>query len=385
AVTGGGAAPVVVHLDRVSDDRRFTVRADEPPQGLVEMAVPVGRYRLCVGDPDSRFVAEGRFVEVTGEAEAPVAVPAREQPRLVIELNGIPLKGAVVCLRDRCWRVDLEDPGRGWYLPAHGRAVVRATTDVGVRLLPVSDERDGLRRAVLRRAEPNVIHLPTLKGKYHVRLFWGDFALEEGEEGLRILTHESGRLTVLIEEEGSARLTVEVPDGPGAVVVIDEVRFQDHAEERIRVLAPDGSEVAANLDVRDPAVLPPGSGDEAPDGDDPGGAVLVRVEDQEAGAEFVPSYRRLEGPGPYEVRLGSAGVTLRVRGEDGPVEDAKLYVDGSLFDPGDDEGATFRLRGFQPGPHLLIVGAAGCVGRVMRLVLAENETRRLEVTLPRRR
>jgi hypothetical protein len=68
--------------------------------------------------------------------------------------------------------------------------------------------------------------------------------------------------------------------------------------------------------------------------------------------------------------------------EDGERKGRALYVDGELFEI--EPGATAAVLGLLAGAHTVIVGAEGHVGRAMRVVLKEGETRKIRVRLPRR-
>jgi len=82
------------------------------------------------------------------------------------------------------------------------------------------------------------------------------------------------------------------------------------------------------------------------------------------------------------VRLGSAALRVTVTLEDDDDEDRVLYVDGEIFEL--DSDPTTTVTGLLPGPHILLVGAEGHLGRAMRVVLKEAETREIRVRLPRR-
>jgi len=93
-------------------------------------------------------------------------------------------------------------------------------------------------------------------------------------------------------------------------------------------------------------------------------------------------YGRLEGAGPWSVRLGSAALRVTVTLEDDDGEDRVLCVDGEVFQLESDPTAV--VTGLLPGLHTVLVGAAGHLGRAMRVVLKEAETREIRVRLPRR-
>jgi len=82
------------------------------------------------------------------------------------------------------------------------------------------------------------------------------------------------------------------------------------------------------------------------------------------------SYRRLSGRGPYALRGGSATLEIRT----GDAKDALCWVDGERFEPG-------AVRGLDAGPHTVLAGAPGRVGKVARVVLSEGETKSLDLAL----
>jgi len=47
----------------------------------------------------------------------------------------------------------------------------------------------------------------------------------------------------------------------------------------------------------------------------------------------------------------------------------------------DAEPDRILLRGLDPGPHTVLVGARGCIGKVARVVLKPGEYRKLPLTL----
>jgi hypothetical protein len=96
-------------------------------------------------------------------------------------------------------------------------------------------------------------------------------------------------------------------------------------------------------------------------------------------------YGRLEGPGPWTVRLGSAALRVTLAVEDDERGDPRprcLYIDGEVFEV--EGGAATEVVGLRAGPHLVLLGAGGHVGRAMRVVLREGETREIRVRLGRR-
>ncbi len=85
------------------------------------------------------------------------------------------------------------------------------------------------------------------------------------------------------------------------------------------------------------------------------------------------NYRRLSGRGPYAVGTGSATLEIRT----GDVRGAVAWVDGERF-------AAGAIRGLDAGPHTVLVSAPGRRGKALLVVLADGETRPLDVRLEKR-
>jgi len=166
---------------------------------------------------------------------------------------------------------------------------------------------------------------------------------------------------------------------PGAVLKIDKPHLPAAPRRNITVLHDDGSPAR----LRSCRLFHP-----APwfyDRDDMTGlpGAHFRIRTLHAGGGFrATRYGRLEGAGPWSVRLGSAALRVTVTLEDDDDEDGVLYVDGEIFEL--DSDPTTTVTGLLPGPHTLLVGAEGHLGRAMRVVLKEAETREIRVRLPRR-
>ena len=111
-----------------------------------------------------------------------------------------------------------------------------------------------------------------------------------------------------------------------------------------------------------------------------GAYVRVDLPDEHAQLQ----YGRLKGPGPYVLRLGSAGIAVTIRAESGAVEraDMSLYVDGFMARL--DDNGVFRVAGLLPGAHTLIAGALGHVPLVLQPVLKKGEVRAITLNLPKR-
>jgi hypothetical protein len=161
---------------------------------------------------------------------------------------------------------------------------------------------------------------------------------------------------------------------------IDDLLFEERKERTLRVLDARGRPARVSVEVCDELSLWY-SPEFANTGTDAQGyfrwkslreGASIRISAPYAPSDLVPLCTTLRGEGPFEVRLGSATIEVDVRG----LEDASLVLDGSAFcDPGDDD--RFVLRGVTAGPHDLLVGAHGRIGKAYRLVLKDGETRRL--------
>ncbi|MFB3066227.1 MAG: hypothetical protein ACE10D_06890 [Planctomycetota bacterium] len=388
------ASPAFVYLDRREDDRRFAGTAEEGKPGLYRLAVPPGSYRLSVGKPYSRYFSEDRLIVVTGKRKAPLLVHAEERPRLEIEARNLaePVF-AHVCLRDRSWRIDLADRATWGYLPRHDRAVLRVRRGDRIQVFPIEEEREGGRRVLVDWPLPKTIRLSRIDGvfgeDYFVDVPWREFDYDEEADALLLFVHDSGPHEIVIShlERGIARMTVEVPDAPGAVVEAPEPIFEKAGTPRMRVLRADERPVAeAGVRVFSPQGETYGCTDPS------GTLVLPGLRDGSyVGVSFLnedehvqPQYGRLRGPGPYVLRLGSAGIAVTIRAESGAVDraDMSLYVDG--FMARQDDNGVFRVAGLLPGVHTLIAGALGHVPLVLQPVLKKGEVRAITLDLPKR-
>jgi hypothetical protein len=82
-----------------------------------------------------------------------------------------------------------------------------------------------------------------------------------------------------------------------------------------------------------------------------------------------------------EVSLQKSGITGEVRGEDGRLLPAVVYVDSYRFEFPD---GRIAVRAVPAGPHVVIVGARDHRGDVRRVVIERGEVRSASVVLPRR-
>ena len=98
---------------------------------------------------------------------------------------------------------------------------------------------------------------------------------------------------------------------------------------------------------------------------------------------YQPLRASIERPGESRLAWGPCGVRMRLLDEEGDPVRVDLIVDGERHV--DDEGVV-EVAGLMAGPHLLLVlpDDESYVGRELRVVLADNETRDIELTLASR-
>ena len=185
-------------------------------------------------------------------------------------------------------------------------------------------------------------------------------------------TWRTGPVTFVVEDPvgGGDRVTVDLPDPPGAVLTVPvDLRG---TERVLTVLGPDRTPVAG-------AWVSTGG----PYGDHTSkhgtisswtlrdGAAL-RIELDE---ETLPLHVRLAGEGPYEAVVPGGEVLVRVPGADRVV----ALVDGHLLEA---EGEALPIRGVRPGSARLIVAAPGREAREVRVEVPAGRVRRLVLDLP---
>jgi hypothetical protein len=360
-----------VHLDRISDGRRFTVRVD--PGDAAEFKVPAGAYLLSAGDPFSRYRAADRRVVVQGPTETTLEVHEQPRVRSAGEAGLEDWFRYSIVLPDRMQDTELGEPV---YVPADGPAWLRISIERDVYTFPIDPPRDGVRFVRIR--------VPGLK---RIRIGADEAYLEyagyEYANGV-LETYAVGRQHLVVIHEGRGRAERELDltfDEAERDLELDDLGFvkREEKEKTLRVVDAQSRPVAAWVDL--PLAPPPWSEDESDAGptdaegyfrstalrDD----VPIRIRPVGT-ADFVPLATTLHGDGPYEVRLGSATIVVEARG----LEDASVVLDGEAWRYPDDDG-RFVLRGVTEGPHDLLVGAQGRIGKAYRLVLKEGETRRL--------
>jgi hypothetical protein len=224
-------------------------------------------------------------------------------------------------------------------------------------------------------------------------------AKEPARTDPRTALHAEGTVDLLVVPEDRAlaprtwavRIPPEARDG--AEVDGGRVRLAPRGDRRLRMVLPDDSggpwsvrvlrdgrwrEGWADDDgVFDPPLMPLATGD------------VVEVD-----AEWVPGKvaarrvaKRLEGPGPWELRsdLPATSLLLRATEVDGAPLDALLVIDGRAYGPwADSEGSgPPEVVGLDPGPHLVAVAAANRATRQFRVLLKEGEHRTISASLRR--
>lgn len=87
----------------------------------------------------------------------------------------------------------------------------------------------------------------------------------------------------------------------------------------------------------------------------------------------VPFVSRLDGPGPWAIRLPAGSLAIDVRDDaSAPMAGWVAYLDGRRFAA---KGSAMRLDAIQAGPHEVVVDAPGRTPRRLSFVLAEGEHR----------
>jgi hypothetical protein len=202
--------------------------------------------------------------------------------------------------------------------------------------------------------------------------------VQMGSAGLATFAVGPVWLQLAHPEKGYALRKLDLPFG-AATVEPDCTLTPWPAPVELRVVLEDGTPVAgAHVTVLDDAE-PPGCllVPEEPSETDGNGilrrrwlrdGLRLRIDREDA----VPSWARLGGRAPYEVRLGTAVVEVDVPPYAGCVLDGVAY--------GGQEGKIV-LRGVAKGPHTLVVGAEGRRSVAHRIVLREGETRRIRPAL----
>jgi hypothetical protein len=358
--------PLRIHFDSLADGRRLSFDWDP---GDPHVRVPLGVYRVSGGHPWSSHAAPAVRADLRGSRD--VTLEAREQPSL--ELPALP-EGAVarIVLEDESWVVKA---GEDDYLPATARAWLRVDVGRTPCTFPIGPERDGLRRAEVRLPGRKLIRVPGLDEGLEAGLV-GEEAeiagdLETGPAGLA--TYAVGEQWLELEHPGRGHAVVKLDLPFEAATVEPDCTLTPWPEPvELRVLLDDGTPVVgAHVTVLDEERDFP----DEPDETDSTGTLRrrsfrdglsLRIFREDA----VFSWARLSGEPPYEVRLGTAVLTVDCEGLESPA----CVLDGFAYES--DEGPIV-LRGVAAGEHTLVVGAAGREARAYGIVLRRGETRRI--------
>lgn len=388
---GGCAHSPTVRTATTDAEGRFVLR---------DVAVTAGYTLWALAPGGMADYWPGRFLPVPGR----VLETLRPEPGVTVtgtayDANGQPAAGVVVYSTrlDRGPKtVTRED---GTFSPPGARARIRRTPVTAAPPPPAPPPSN------LVRVRP-----PGDLDKYME--FWIDWeeVVEPGiGDTVELRTPLLGPVTVSFrhEEYGEGSLVAdvnasEVDVGPGAFP----------APGFVAVVGPDGRPAGPfHLETYDETWGMQGDGSEEGPGVvygwqyQPGTSVRLSRE------EHATNNRVLKGTGPYVLRLGGASLEINAGDAPWPV----CWVDGEGFgehQPWQDRGAPagsesdpeaeievhagrevqddsadpadggpILIRGLDPGPHIVLVGALGRRGKVLRVVLREGETRRIDLAL----
>lgn len=424
AVSDGGGTPLGGCAVRIVDLATGAVREkstwDEPEPsggvapGTARFHVPDGRYAVLVGTPFSGWRGPGTG-GLPGEAPPEVDVDrtpsqrfdvvlGRTQARLALVATGIPedARVALVLPGDEV-EIDLppeeSDPV---FLPASGPAWIRVEAHGLARVVEIGAAIDGWRRAEVAWPAPKRIRVPAGAAGDDPDFESLDgvvFAVAEpasGDGRRELLTHASGRLRFAIPAgvDPADRLLfdVEVPEEPGAEVLVDPAMVSRAPAGGIRVLLADGTP-ATGSGITVANDYPPDPGRNSFSSDDPPEAEAVDAGGWLASARFragrrvtvhrpghVALRRRLSGDGPWTLRFGSGVLRLQVTSPDSRPPGFVLLVDAWIVR---GSNGMIDLAGFEPGLHTILVGATGFRSRELRVRIPAEGVRELQVSLTR--
>jgi len=359
-----------VHFIRETDGRRFSGRS---VYTAAAVSLPPGPYLMRAGAPDERYVAEGRRVEV-GPDNNLFTLSIEEQPTLQVVIEDLPESAdSWLIFGGYCYAKDMHSEKAVYYLPPHTEATVVTEAWGRRKIFPVHAAAAGVRRVYLDWAgeRPARIQFGTVPECVLGYRIPGEQVFVSDTRD-KIETWATGRHTLRVLLESGDTHDIEVDLFPGGVLQFDEPNLPPAEPRReITVLLSDGSPAEVRscwFDGRDDMTGLPGA------------HFRIRTSHPDDGFRAT-RYGRLEGAGPWTVRLGSAALRVTLTREDSDA-DRVLYVDGEVFQLESDPTAV--VTGLRAGPHTLIVGAGGHVGRAMRVVLEEGETREIRVRLARR-
>ncbi|MHC5040937.1 MAG: carboxypeptidase regulatory-like domain-containing protein [Planctomycetota bacterium] len=384
---------VSVHLVREADGRRYAARSDD---GAARIKAPPGIYLLRAGAPDERYVAAGRQVEVVREGQR-FALEVEEQPTLHCVVDDLPEDADSWLIHGGyCFDEDVHLARRDYYLPPNVEAKVVTEAWGRRKVFSVEAAAGGVRRVVLdwEKDRPRQVRFKTVPGSVVGYRILGEQAFPREDEGqgdvidsddkdaLILETWATGRRTLryLLDSGATRDVAIDLPAEAGGVLRIEKPDLPPAAPRRaITVLNADGSPARlreCTLFPEQPWVYDPDDGTGVP------GAHYRITGARPEGGFCAARYGRLEGAGPWTVELGGAALRVAIAVEDGECEDCAVYVDGEVFQV--ERGVVTSVVGLRAGAHTVIAGAEGHVGRVMRVVLEEGETREVRVSLGRR-
>ena len=339
---------------------------EEPPFGEGVVGVVPGTYRVVPWGPFGEF--EFDPVEVSAEVGKEVLAEISVRRRPVLRIRGA-VPSATLTLTaagtstwgtfDASWSPSLPESA-----PAVLRMSIRGRPPF---FFPVGPPIDGVRVVIVSIPAPRWIRLPA--GARAAKLFDGAREAACFEDGDDIATDAVGRLTLRWSDaQGVSReVPVDLPTAPGAEVRIEPTGGTSFApfeldplktEHSVRVLGPgeDGKEEEYDTCARYP------------------GQELVVTRE---------GWRTLRWTTPdgEVLRWGSCAISLRVDVEGNAAPYALALVDGEIYEVPEGQ---LDLRGFDPGPHRILVNLRDRVGdgRELRFTLGPGETFQRKVTLP---
>jgi len=376
-----------VGFERLSDGARWW-------RGIhgVPVSLPPGRYRAILGDRFSDLVGESDAFTVPGTQTA--TITPRRQARLQVEWAQPELSEgwARVYLGRREHQWEIDSPGAPCLPPA--TAAVLSVERDGVRgHFEIPAAENGVRRVVVRLPDRKILAVPR-PGEAQV---WLHAAIEPDDTQLdraagTLVTRQTGEVAVTVTDESEVRvlyydLPFKAPAEPIAATRVE--RHTVPAPRELRVQYANGAPVAeAKVRVWEESLDPvwrdnvgwpqektgPRGRVRMPWFRD-GATVFIGIEDDDVMGRTVV----LRGDGPYVVTLGDCALTVVLSREE--FESPTLYLDGEIWWFHD---GVISLRGLDPGPHTLIVGAKGRRHYVHRIVLKPREHREISVKLPPR-
>lgn len=397
--TWAGARVRLVVPRRANSDETYVyvgVRADDGAVKSVECVPVEGRPDELVGTLE---ITPGRAHTILVDEEAAdafvappivaapgaeVTVSVRRVPRATLRITGEVPKGATVVLVPGSPGRRLEAADQPIHLPRTARAMLRVDDELGLARLFEVGEADaaGVRTVEVGFPAPHSVRWPPGVRVERVLLVRGnrELRIDSDDDGFR--THATGACEVLATlrgEEGVRRIPVQLPDdGPAVVVVDPRTTEPTPAADRgsYRVIWPKESSGGGSTSVSSGA----GGGSWSMGGDETTATI---------GSEIVvslPGYVRhrivVAKAETRDIRWGTCSLDLGVFDAEGAVTDARLVLDDEVYEV---PGGRLTLAGLEPGPHRLLVIAAGDDegGREVRVDLKDGERRPLRVDLGR--